>query len=536
MAPVVDAVVVGAGPNGLTAANLLVDAGWDVVVFEAQPQPGGAVRSGELIRPGAIHDMFSAFYPLSVASPHIRGLDLQRWGLRWCHSPLVVAHPLPDGRSAVLSRDVDETAASLGAFSPGDGDGWRRMFSLWERLEEPLLDALFTPFPPVRASLRLAAELGSTDLLRFLRFLTLPVRRMGDEFFSGEGGPLLLTGNALHADFAPEAAGSGIFGWILASLGQRYGYPTPEGGAQSLTDALVARFEAGGGRLVCGERVERVVVRDGRALGVVTTGGERVRARRAVLADATAPALYLDLVGRDHLPTALIEELDRFQFDNATVKVDWLLRDAVPWTAEPARRAATVHLGASMAEFTQSAAELAMDLIPATPYLVMGQMNLADPSRSPAPSHTVWAYTKVPHEARGDAGGDLSGSWSPAEVQRFVSRMEQQVERHAPGFTDLVEGRHVLMPADLERANENLVNGAVNGGTAQIHQQLVFRPTPGLARPETPIHGLYLASASAHPGGGVHGGPGANAARAALLGPLSRRANVAATRAVNRRR
>lgn len=294
------------------------------------------------------------------------------------------------------------------------------------------------------------------------------------------------------------------------------------------------RFEARGGLVVCDERVTRVVVRDRRALGVVTASGQRIRARRAVLVDTTAPALYLGLVGREHLPDALVRDLQRFQLDNATVKVDWLLRGPIPWIAAEAGRAGTVHLGASMEEFTEATAQLAMGLLLARPTLVMGQMSVADPTRSPAPWHTTWAYTKVPHQPCGDALAELTGSWSAAEAEAFTDRIEAQVERHAPGFRDLIEARHVLLPRDLVRANENLAGGAINAGTAQLHQQLVFRPHPGTARPETPIRGLYLASASAHPGGGVHGAPGANAAHAALLGPLRKRMALGAARLLTR--
>lgn len=524
-----DAVVIGAGPNGLTAANLLADEGWSVTVLESQPAPGGAVRSAELLRPGCVHDVFSAFYPLAVASPHIRGLELEHHGLVWRHAPTVVAHPLPDGRCASLAHDPTETARSLDRFAPGDGTAWLELYDLWERVEERLLGGLFQPFPPVRSMLGLAARLGPEELLRFLRLLSLPVRRMGDEHFTGQGGPLLLTGNGLHADFTPESVGSGLFGWLLVSLGQRYGFPVPEGGAQSLTRAMVDRLVARGGRVVCDERVTEVVVRRGRALGVVTASGQRVRARHAVLADTSAQALYRDLVGEEHLPARLLSDLERMQLDNGTVKIDWLLRGPVPWAADEASGAGTIHLGASMGEFTEATSQLARGLLPSRPPLVVGQMNVADPTRSPAPSHTVWAYAKVPQDVRGDAAGEVTGGWSSRHAEAFVRRMEAQMERHAPGFCDLVEARHVLLPGDLERGDENLLGGAVNGGTAQLHQQLVFRPVPGNGRAETPVDRLYLASASAHPGGGVHGGAGANAAHAALLGPVARRVAAGAT-------
>jgi phytoene dehydrogenase-like protein len=523
-----DAVVIGAGPNGLVAANLLADAGWSVVVLEAEPDPGGAVRSGELTLPGFVHDRFSAFYPLGGASPVLAALGLDRYGLRWRRSPLVLAHPLPDGRCPVLSMDLDESCASLDADTPGDGDGWRRLYGEWERLGGPLIDALLTPFPPVRAGARLAARLGPAGLLRFARFALLPIQRLTEEEFSGNGAAMLLTGLALHTDLAPDSAASGMFGWLLAGLGQQVGFPVPEGGAGRLTAALVSRLEARGGRVVCDTRVSRVMVRDGRAVGVVTAGGDEVAAGRAVVADVGAPALYRDMVGREHLPGWMSDALDRFQYDNSTVKVDWALDGPIPWEADAARRSGTVHMADDMDHFVSASSDLIRGRIPARPTLVVGQMGVADPTRSPPGTETAWAYTHVPQKVRGDAGGDLKGVWDLAEADAFADRIENEIERLAPGFRSLVRGRYVATPPILEASNANLVGGAVNGGTAQLHQQLIFRPVPGPARAETPVRGLYLGSASAHPGGGVHGGCGSNAARAALAWDRLQRARILA--------
>ena len=525
-----DAIVIGAGPNGLVAANHLADAGWDVLVLEANDEVGGAVRSGELVEPGFTSDLFSAFYPLAVASPAIRPLRLEEHGLRWCRSALACAHPTPGGgHAAIATDDVDATAATCEAYAAGDGDAWRALYRRWEDSGERLLDALLTPFPPVRAAARLAARLGPSGVLPFLRFGVLPVRRLGEEEFGGEGGPLLLAGNALHADFLPESTGSALFGWLLASLAQQVGFPVPEGGAGRLSGAMARRLEARGGRIELGTRVERLVVRRGRAVAVQTVDGRELPATRAVLADVAAPALFLDLVGEEHLPAGLLAGLRRFQWDSGTVKVDWTLDGPIPWEAEPVGEAGTVHVGAGMDELSRQALSLAIGEIPERPFLVLGQYDAIDPTRAPDGKEVAWAYTHVPQRVRVDAGGEgLTGAWDERESAAFADRIETQVERFAPGFRDRIRARHVFDPPTLQGADANLVGGALNGGTAQIHQQLVFRPASGLGRPETPIGGLYLASASAHPGGGVHGACGANAARAALAAAPGLRRALAA--------
>jgi phytoene dehydrogenase-like protein len=524
-----DAVIIGAGPNGLVAGNLLADQGWEVTVLEEAAEPGGAVRSGELVEPGFTHDMFSAFYPFTLASPHIRKLELERWGVRWAWSPIAVAHPTRDGTCPAIAGDIEETVASLDECAPGDGDAWRKLYALWRQVRTGALGAFFAPFPPVRPVLGLLETLGPRELLRFARFSTLPVRQLGEEHFRADGGTRLLAGNALHADISPETALGGVFGWVLCSLAQDHGYPAVTGGAGEMTAALVRRLEASGGKLICGQRATAIECSGGRARAVLTPDA-RHPAGRAVIADVGAPALYRDLLADAPVPASLLQDLEHFHYDNGTVKVDWTLDGPIPWQAERARSAGTVHVAEGVDALTRQSAEMSCRMIPSEPYLVLGQYGSFDSSRAPAGKDTAWAYTHVPQEIRGDAGGELTGRWDERETALFAERIEQQVETLAPGFRDLIRGRHVFTPPKFEQTNRNLVNGALNGGTAQLHQQLVFRPVPGLARPETPIEGLYLGSASIHPGGGVHGGPGANAAAAALadsrsllrIRPLSR--------------
>jgi phytoene dehydrogenase-like protein len=517
--------VIGAGHNGLVAANVLADEGWSVQVLEATPQAGGAVRSGFVTAPGYLSDLFSSFYPLGFASPVMHDLELD---VQWRHAPDVLTHLLPDGRAATINRDLETTMASMEQFAPGDGERWRETYQEWTGISRRLVDALFTPFPPVRAGLGLARQVHTAGLLRLGRRLVLPVRQLGAELFRGDGGTIAMAGCALHTDLSPEDAGSGVFGWLLAMLGQEVGWPVPAGGAQRITDALVSRLVARGGEVVYSAPVERVLIARGRAMGVRTADGRDFRAHRAVLADVPAPALFLDLVGARWLPPRMLADLDHFRWDGATVKVDWAVAGRMPWRNPAAVGAGTVHLGADLDGLTRYAADLATDTVPERPFLLLGQMTTADPTHSPAGTESLWAYTHLPHRR----------SWAAEEIAAHVERMEAVIEEHAPGFRALVAGRHVFGPADMQQADPSLVGGALGGGTAAAYQQLFLRPVPGLGRADTPVDRLFLASSSAHPGGGVHGGPGANAARAALArdrrltGELYRSAVSAANRAV----
>lgn len=511
-----EAVVIGAGPNGLVAANILADAGWKVLVLEAKSEPGGAVKTGEITLPGFRHDLFSAFYPLAVASPVLQRLGLEDFGLRWRRAPLALAHPVPDGRCAVIAPDRAETEESLEAFASGDGVGWQKLMAPWDDYGQAFVDSLLSPFPPVRAGLRLARKLKVKGLLDLARMSLVPARRVAEEHFHGEGGPLLLAGNALHSDLSPETAGSGLFGWLLCSLAQNVGFPVPEGGAGSLTAALVRRLESLGGEVLCNREVQRIVVRHGRATAVRTADGEEVVATRTILADVGAPQLYHDLLADLELPGMLRRDLERFQWDASTVKIDWALSAPVPWSAPDARRAGTIHIADSIDDLTRWSADLATHTLPSRPFLLLGQQSMTDMTRQPVGAETAWAYTHVPRRIDRDADDEISPRWDADDELAIADRIERRIEEFAPGFRASIIGRHVFTPKSLEESDANLCGGAINGGTAQLHQQLLFRPVRGAGRPGTFIESLFLASAAAHPGGGVHGACGANAARAAL--------------------
>jgi len=513
-----DAVVIGAGHNGLVAANLLAEKGWDVVVCEQASYPGGAVASAEVTAPGFVTDLFSAFYPLAAASPIIAGLDLEAHGVRWSRSPAVLTHVMPEGGAATLWQDAERTAESLEKTGSGNGGAWMRVTGQWDRIGKDVVAALLRPFPPLASTAKVLRDLGTAEAMRLVRMAFQPVRRYGEETFTGQAGPLIFAGNALHTDLPPDGAGSAIYGWLLTMLGHSVGFPVPVGGASALIEGLVRRAESYGAQVRLDTPVAAVDVEHGRAVGVRLESGEHLRARKAVLADVGAPALFGEMVGAQHLPYRFMRDLDRFQWDAPTLKIDWALRRPVPWHDAGAAESGTVHLGADMDGLTDYAADLTTRRIPKRPFLVFGQMTTADPSRSPEGTESAWVYTHLPRHVQ----------FTEEQIAEQVERVEATVEAQAPGFRASIIARQVQAPDDLQRRNPNLVTGAVNGGTAQLHQQLVFRPVPGLGTAATPVDRLFLSGSSAHPGGGVHGACGSNAAHAALArnaatGPVRRK-------------
>ncbi len=494
-----DAVVIGAGPNGLTAAATLARHGWDVLVLEAQKRPGGAVYSEERTLPGYWHDVGAAFFPFADDSPAFRFLDLPGAGLEWCNAPRESCHPAPDGTCATISRDVEETVRSFGV----DGPVWRRLAEWRRGMGDRLPAALLGTLPGLGPAWRLGVgnllRLGVRGLLTTAAFARL--------HFRTEAARRIVPGLALHADLGPhDLAGAGM-GLVLALMAAQPGFRVPRGGARAITAALLRRLEESGGKLRLETRCTRILARQGRVVAVRTEQGDEIAVKRAVLADVGAPELFLRMLEEREATWWLRSRMRRFRYGWGTFKMDWALSGPVPWLSDEARESAVVHAGDSLDDLRRFTRQVRAGQLPDNPYLVIGQQSLADPSRAPAGHHTLWAYSHVP--------SNMEGGWA-RHREAFADRIERRLEGLAPGFRQLSLARSIATPADLETMDENLVGGDLGGGSAQFSQQLIFRPAFPYFRYRTPIRGLYLASASTHPGPGVHGACGFNAALQAL--------------------
>ncbi len=486
--------VVGAGHHGLVAAIHLAAHGLDVTVLEHAPQPGGATRSVTATLPGFVHDHCAAFGPMAVASPAIRELELD---VAWIAPPLVVAHPFDDGTALALHRDVAATVASLGPA----GRGWDAAMRTVLPHADALLATVLHPLPPVFPPLRLAAALRG-ELGEWARRLLGSVEALGLDLFDGDRrATAWLAASAQHSGLAPGAAGSGAFGFLLQLAGHVHGWPLARGGMGELVGALVRRAQREGAHIRCDASVATILVRRGRAAGVRLTTGEELPAD-AVLSTVTARVLAR-LVPDGALPERLHRRLRRFRSGTAPFKVDYALDGPVPWSAPEARAATVVHVGAELEELERAAQEASRGILPQRPALVVGQQSLHDPTRAPAGRHTLYVYGHVPADPREDD-------------DTVAERIEAQLERFAPGFTSRVLARATRSPRQTERDDPSLVDGDLGGGSYELDQQLLFRPAPALARHRTPVGGLYVAGASTHPAGAIHGVSGRAAARALL--------------------
>jgi phytoene dehydrogenase-like protein len=464
-----NAIVVGAGPNGLAAAIELARSGVSVRVLEAADVVGGGSRSAELTLPGFVHDVCSAIHPLGVASPFFRTLPLAEHGLEWIEPPAALAHPFDDGTAVVLERSRDAAVTGLGE----DDARWRRLFAPLARDAEPLLEDVLAPPHLPRHPLLLA---------RFGARAALPATALARLSFRGPKARGVFAGLAAHSMLRLERPPSAAFGLMLGLLAHSVGWPLPRGGSQRLADALASYLRSLGGEIETGRRVDSLA-----ELGDT----------RPVLLDVTPRGLLA--VAGERLPARYRRALERYRYGPGVFKVDWALDGPIPWRAEECARAATVHLGATLEEIAASEAAAVRGEVVERPYVLLAQQSLFDPTRAPDGRHTAWAYCHVPHGSTVD----------------MIERIEAQVERFAPGFRERILARSALGPADLERYNENYVGGDINGGAA-ILSQLFTRPVARISPYTTPLPGVFLCSASTPPGGGVHGMCGYHAARAAL--------------------
>ena len=499
----VDVVVIGAGHNGLVAATLLARHGWSVEVLERREVVGGAVGSDTTAR-GYVHDWGSAFYGVLHTSPVLRELGLDR-RVGWAHTGTPVAATWdPQAPAAVLRRTVDGTADGLGA----DAQAWRDLVGWWHRLGEPLFGAMLGPVGAPRPLLRALRGLtGVREGLQTARMLLEPVEAWVQQEFATQAGRMLFAANATHADVAVDAAGSTPPAMLLAMAAQVHGMPVPVGGASRLADAMVEAAQAAGVVVRTGVEVTRVVVRGGRAVGVVTADGTGVAARRAVVADVAPPVLARDLVGEEHLPGEWLASLRRHRYTSGYFRLDVDLDGPAPWADERLADAVVVHVTGDLDELALSQAEVRRGLLPTHPQLILGQQDRADPSRVPAGAASLWVECHCPAVPK-----DAPADWAP----RFADRVLDRLERHAPGLRSRVVETTTLTPLDLQGRDPNLVGGDVGGGSASPDQLLVFRPVAGWSSYALPVDGLWMCGAASHPGGGVHGLCGRNAAQAVL--------------------
>jgi len=469
-----DAVVIGAGPNGLAAAIVLAQAGRSVLVREAAPHVGGGARTEELTLPGFRHDVCSGFHPLGAGSPLFRRLPLAEHGLEWVHADAALAHPLPDGSAAVVHRSLAETAAGLGP----DGEAYRRLIGPlvrdWPLLEEEILG------PLVRVPRRPVA------LARFGLLALRSADRLARGRFGTERARALFAGCAAHSTLRLEQAATAAFGLVLLTFAHTVGWPFPRGGAQAISDALASYLRSLGGEIETNAAVESL---------------DELPPARAVLADVSPRALVR--IAGDRLPPRYARALERYRSGPGAFKLDLALDGPIPWAAPEAARAGCVHVGGTLADVAASERAPSAGRAPGRPFVLVGQHSGFDETRAPEGKHTVWAYGHVPNGWTGDETGAI----------------EAQIERFAPGFRERILARNAAGPTELERRNPNLVGGDVNAGLQDLRGILV-RPTLRPVPYATPVPGLFLCSASTPPGGGVHGLCGLGAARAALRGPL----------------
>jgi phytoene dehydrogenase-like protein len=512
-----DAICVGAGVNGLVCAAALARAGWRVCVLERGDAPGGAIRTAELTVPGYRHDVFSGWHPLFTGSAAYAGLgaDLTARGLRYLNTEHPTATLFPDGTSRHFSTDRRANVAELAADVPEDGDAWSAA------ADELLGDADLT-FGILgtelwsRGGLALARQAwrrkGAPGTLAFGADLLASARTWLASRFQSEAVHGLLAPWVLHAGLGPDDATSGYLLRVIAAALEMGGMPVPEGGGASLVDALSRLIADGGGRVEVGADVERVLVAGGRAVGVRLAGGAELRARRAVICSVTPTQLYLRLLDRADVPADVRLRAARFRYGRADMQVHLALSEPPRWSGdERLGRTAIVHLTSGLDGTARAVAEAERGLLPAEATIVCGQPMAVDLSRGPEGAWILWLQLQeLPAHPRGDAAGelDVSEGWTETLREAYADRIQRRLAAHVPNLERALRGRVVLSPADLERANINLVGGDPYGGACSLDQSFLWRPLPGRPGHTTAVRGLYHIGASTHPGPGLGAGSG----------------------------
>jgi phytoene dehydrogenase-like protein len=462
-----DAVVIGSGPNGLAAAIAIALAGRRVCVFEANATLGGGARSAELTVPGFVHDVCSAVHPLTAASPFFSQLPLKNYGLEFVYPPFAVAHPFDDDTAVTLGHSVPETGKKLGS----DERAYRQLFEPivrdWNHLAGDLLGPPRFPKHPLQ-------------LVRFGWRAIRSAKHIAESNFSEDKTRAVFAGLAAHSFLSLDLWGSASFGLVLGALTHTVGWPIARGGSQSITNSLAAYLRDLGGEIHINHRVESL------------TGLPNAK---AVLCDLT-PKQLVHIAAKE-LPHGFVRKLGKYRYGPGAFKMDWALKSPVPWKAKACLKSATVHLGGSFAEILESERLVTEGKYSDRPFVILSQPSLFDSSRAPSGQHTLWGYCHVPNGSQAD----------------MTERIEKQIERFAPGFSECILARSVMRPADLESHNSNLVGGDINGGSQNL-AQMFTRPTWRLYA--TPKRHLYLCSSSTPPGGGVHGLCGYFAAQLAL--------------------
>ena len=467
-----DAVVVGAGPNGLAAALRLAAAGLRVQVVDAGERPGGGMRTEELIRPGYLHDVCSTVQPMAAAAPFFREFDLAARGVRLVFPELNYAHPLDGGWAAVSHRSLEATADGLGR----DADNYRRLFGPLVKHGTDVVDFFLTSALrglPLRSPVEIA-KFGLNGLPN--------VRWLARHHFETEGARALLAGAAAHGMLDLTQPLTAALGMLLTMLAHHVGWPLIEGGSQKLADAMVTALEEQGGEVVSGHLVTDLREFDGVP---------------AVLLDTT-PEAFLDMAG-DRVNEGYRRWVSRYHHGAGVFKIDWILSEPVPWANPDVRRAGTIHVAGTLEETIAGEQAPNEGRLTDRPYVLAVQPTVADPTRAPDGGHIFWAYVHVPHGSDAD----------------MTEAIENQVERFAPGFRDTVVARATKTAVQMEQWNPSYLGGDISNGQATLRQMLA-RPVPRWNTYKTPVRGVYLASAATPPGPSVHGACGDNAAKVAL--------------------